>query len=117
MFDEYADHSKLFFSSNTQTPNKNNNDPNSTTIETTSSSDMNGYDPNLTKPIYGPLLTLSEFKLRVSESIKEYFDSNDADEVLRTIVELKCPQYYSEVVKRVISSSLDEGPRERELKI
>lgn len=109
MFDEYADHSKLFFSSNTQQQ-----DP-STKIETASSSDMNGYDPNLTKPIYGPLLTLSEFKLRVTESIKEYFDSNDADEVLRTIVELKCPQYHTEVVKRVISSSLDEGPREREL--
>lgn len=110
LYDDLADQRKVIFSSNTSTDHHDN-----TTIETTNSADMNGYETNCSKPIYGPLLTLSEFKLQISESIKEYFDSNDADEVLRTIAELKCQQYHSEVVKRVISSSLDEGPREREL--
>mmetsp|Transcript_25065 Transcript_25065/g.37479 ORF Transcript_25065/g.37479 Transcript_25065/m.37479 type:complete len:466 (+) Transcript_25065:343-1740(+) len=75
----------------------------------------NGFDPDTERAIYGPLLTLSEFKIRVSESIKEYFDSADADEVIRGIQEMRCKPYHPEVVKRAISLSLDEGPREREL--
>ena len=65
--------------------------------------------------IYGPHLTLSEFKIRVCETIKEYFDSGDAHEVIRSIKEMKCKPYLGEVVKRAISLSLDEGPKEREL--
>ena len=61
------------------------------------------------------MLTLSEFKIRISESIKEFFDSADADEVIRNIQEMRCKSYHPEVVKRAISLSLDEGPREREL--
>lgn len=75
----------------------------------------NGYDPVAERAVYGPMLTLSEFKIRVSESIKEFFDSADADEVIRGIQEMKCKEYHPEVVKRAISLSLDEGPREREL--
>lgn len=75
----------------------------------------NGYDPIAEKAVYGPMLTLSEFKIRVSEAIKEYFDSGDADEVIRGIQEMRCKPYHPEVVKRAISLSLDEGPREREL--
>lgn len=67
------------------------------------------------RKVYGPMLTLAEFKIRVSDSIKEYFDSADADEVIRSIEETKCKEYHAEVVKRAISLSLDEGPREREL--
>jgi programmed cell death protein 4 len=76
---------------------------------------LNGYDPETERAVYGPMLTLSEFKIRISESIKEYFDSADADEVIRGIQEMKCKPYHPEVVKRAISLSLDEGPREREL--
>lgn len=76
---------------------------------------LNGYDPATERAVYGPMLTLSEFKIRISESIKEYFDSADADEVIRGIQEMKCKPYHPEVVKRAISLSLDEGPREREL--
>lgn len=65
--------------------------------------------------VYGPTLTLSEFKIRVCDAIKEYFDSGDAHEVIRSIQEMRCKPYHSEVVKRAISLSLDEGPREREL--
>jgi programmed cell death protein 4 len=75
----------------------------------------NGYDPIAERTVYGPMLTLSEFKIRVAESIKEYFDSADADEVIRGIQEMKCKPYHPEVVKRAIGLSLDEGPREREL--
>lgn len=77
--------------------------------------EANGYDPIAERAVYGPMLTLSEFKIRVAESIKEYFDSADADEVIRSIQEMKCKPYHPEVVKRAISLSLDEGPREREL--
>jgi len=75
----------------------------------------NGFDPVAERAVYGPMLTLSEFKIRISESIKEFFDSADADEVIRNIQEMRCKSYHPEVVKRAISLSLDEGPREREL--
>ena len=67
------------------------------------------------RPVYGPLLTLSEFKIRASDAIREYFDSSDPDEVVRCVRELKCRPYHPEVVKRAISLGCDEGPREREL--
>jgi hypothetical protein len=73
------------------------------------------YDPNTSRAIYGPLLTLSEFKVQLVECIKEYFDSCDTDEVIRTVQELGCPEYYSEIVKKAISYAMDMGPREREL--
>jgi len=73
------------------------------------------YDAANDKAVYGPMLTLSEFKIRVSDAVREYFDSSDADEVVRCIHEMKCNEYHPEVVKRAISLGLDEGPREREL--
>mmetsp|Transcript_22424 Transcript_22424/g.33898 ORF Transcript_22424/g.33898 Transcript_22424/m.33898 type:complete len:447 (+) Transcript_22424:127-1467(+) len=74
-----------------------------------------GYHESEGKAIYGPMLTLPEFKIRLAESIREYFDSGDSDEVIRSIEELKCRSFHPEVVKKAISLSLDEGPREREL--
>lgn len=73
------------------------------------------YDADNDKAVYGPMLTLSEFKIRVSDAVREYFDSSDPDEVVRCIDEMKCRDYHSEVIKRAISLGLDEGPREREL--
>jgi MA3 domain len=78
-------------------------------------SDKRGYDPATSKAVYGPLLTLSEFKLQLAECIKEYFDSCDADEVIRTLSELGCQEYHPEIVKKAISLAMDKGPREREL--
>ena len=77
--------------------------------------DKRGYDPGTSKAIYGPMLTLSEFKVQLSECINEYFDSCDADEVIRTLDELGCKEYHSEIVKKAVSLSMDKGPREREL--
>jgi len=73
------------------------------------------YDGGGDKAVYGPMLTLSEFKIRVSDAVREYFDSSDADEVVRCIDEMKCRDYHPEVVKRAISLGLYAGPREREL--
>lgn len=77
--------------------------------------DPTAYDESNDKAVYGPMLTLSEFKIRVSDAVREYFDSSDADEVVRCIDEMKCRDYHPEVVKRAISLGLDAGPREREL--
>lgn len=79
-------------------------------------SNGNGQDIRIDdRIVYGPMLTKAEFKIRVGEVVKEYFDSGDADEVIRSIDEMKCQPYHAEVIKRAISLSLDEGPREREL--
>ena len=77
---------------------------------------VRGRDPSTSKAVYGPLLTLSEFKVQVADCLKEYLeDSNDADEVIRNLQELGCPEYHAQVlVKRIVSLSLDMGPRQRE---
>jgi len=77
--------------------------------------DVTGYDKVVEKKVYGPMLTRPEFKLQVADILREYFDSADSDEVIRSIEEMKCRAYLPEVVKKAISLSLDEGPREREL--
>jgi programmed cell death protein 4 len=79
------------------------------------STEKRGYDPSTSKAVYGPMLTLSEFKVQLAECIKEYYDSCDADEVIRNVQELGCIEYHAEIVKKAISLSLDKGPREREL--
>lgn len=78
-------------------------------------SGKSGYDPIVSRAVLGPMLTLPEFKIRASDSLKEYFDSGDSKEFILGVQELKCKEYHVEVVKRAISLSCDEGPREREL--
>jgi hypothetical protein len=77
--------------------------------------DKRGYAPGTSKAVYGPMLTKSEFKLQLMECLKEYFDSCDSDEVIRTLEELGCQEYHAEIVKRAISLAMDKSPREREL--
>lgn len=74
-----------------------------------------GFDDVAEKAVYGPMLTLPEFKIRVADALREYWDSADADEVVRGIEEMRCSSFHPEVVKRAVSLSLDKGPREREL--
>jgi len=74
-----------------------------------------GYDPVAERAVLGPMLTLPEFKIRATESLREYFDSGDAGEFILNIQEMKCKSYHIELVKRAVSLSCDEGPREREL--
>jgi hypothetical protein len=73
------------------------------------------FDPAQEKAVYGPMLTQPEFKLQVKSVLNEYFDSCDADEVIRSLEELQCKEYHPDVVKKAISTSLDKHPREREL--
>ena len=80
-----------------------------------SSKDKSGYDPIVSRAVIGPMFTLAEFKIRVTQSLREYFDSGDASEFILSVQELKCKEYHSDIVKRAISLSCDEGPREREL--
>jgi hypothetical protein len=81
----------------------------------TDEADKRGIDPGTSKPVFGPLLTLQEFKYQLNECLREYFDSCDADEVIRTLEELGCQEFLHEVPKKAISLALDMGPREREL--
>jgi programmed cell death protein 4 len=73
------------------------------------------FDPTLDMAVHGPMLTQSEFKLQVKSVLDEYFESCDADEVIRSLEELQCKEYHPDVVKKAISISLDKHPREREL--
>jgi hypothetical protein len=73
-----------------------------------------GYDPATSRAVYGPMLTEVEFKHQVGAALQEYFDSDDPDEVIRNLLELKCQEYSASVVKKAISLALDKGPRERE---
>ena len=84
-----------------------------TSIDT--DADKRGYDETTAKAVYGPMLTMQEFKFQLLECLKEYFDSCDTDEVIRTLEELRCQEFHSEIPKKAISLALDKGPREREL--
>ena len=42
------------------------------------------YDPDHRRMVFGPMLTLSEFKRRVVEALNEYFSSEDAEETIGT---------------------------------
>lgn len=73
------------------------------------------YDPEHRRMVFGPMLTLPEFKRCVAEALEEFFSSEDFDELQRTVQELRCPEYHYEVVKRAVSMAMDRKDREREL--
>jgi programmed cell death protein 4 len=75
----------------------------------------NSYLPEMGRVLVGPPLTLTEFKRRTIAAIEEYFSSGDADECLRRVRELRCPDYHFEMCKRAVSMSLDRNQKEREL--
>lgn len=86
--------------------------------------------------VMGPVMTLSEYKRRMDPALqyvsspvflsfaarrspppprREYFDSEDANEFLRVVEELQCPEYAFELPKRAIALALDRRGRECEL--
>eukprot|EP00615_Pteridomonas_danica_P003059 CAMPEP_0114333566 /NCGR_PEP_ID=MMETSP0101-20121206/3840_1 /TAXON_ID=38822 ORGANISM="Pteridomonas danica, Strain PT" /NCGR_SAMPLE_ID=MMETSP0101 /ASSEMBLY_ACC=CAM_ASM_000211 /LENGTH=272 /DNA_ID=CAMNT_0001464627 /DNA_START=45 /DNA_END=860 /DNA_ORIENTATION=- len=73
------------------------------------------YDPEYRRMVVGPKLTLSEFKRRTITNLEEYFSSEDMNELSQSILEMECPDYHYEVIKKSISLSLDRNEREREL--
>jgi len=62
-----------------------------------------------------PAGATADYKAAVSAAILEYLDSEDLDELARSITELAQPQLAYLVVKRAITVSLDHGEREKEL--
>jgi programmed cell death protein 4 len=65
--------------------------------------------------LVGPRYTLAEFKRRLSEAIDELYSSEDVEECVRTLLEVQCPEFSFEIVKKVISKSLDRRAKECEL--
>ena len=47
--------------------------------------------------------------------MEEFFSSEDVQELIVTVKELKCDDFHYELVKKAISMSLDRTEREREL--
>lgn len=73
------------------------------------------YDSEDDDYIPRPPPPLEVFKQGLSGILDEYFVSGDASEAARALVELDHPNYHHEIVKSVISKSLDKHDREREL--
>jgi len=80
-----------------------------------SSPPRHSYDPELKRVIYGPKLTLTEFKVQVQTALEELYSSGDIAECMRIIGDLDCKDFNFEIVKRSVISSFDRGDREREL--
>lgn len=73
------------------------------------------YCPEHATTLIGPKYTLAEFKRRVVEALDELFASGDVDECVTSLVELSCPEFGFEVVKRGVSKAVDRRARECEL--
>lgn len=73
------------------------------------------YDPELRSSVKTAAMKLPEYKKKVETYLEEYFSSSDEVELKRCIIELGCPEYSYELVKRSVSMSLDRSDRDREL--
>lgn len=60
-------------------------------------------------------LTLSKYKKKVELIISQFFVHGDFEEITKDIIDIHCPEYSYELVKRMISMSFDKTDREREL--
>lgn len=78
-----------------------------------SSRSLPTYDPELRSSVKSASMTLPEYKKKVEKLLEEFFSSSDAAEYQRCVLELSCPEYSYELVKRAVSMSLDRGDRER----
>lgn len=65
--------------------------------------------------LIGPKYTLAEFKLRLVAALDELFASGEVEECVTSILELRCPEFAFEIVKRSISKAVDRRARECEL--
>jgi hypothetical protein len=59
--------------------------------------------------------SLEEFKAKLADLIREYFDSADVMEVIRQLDELRMPRHHDQLVRRAIVLSLERTDREREM--
>jgi len=58
---------------------------------------------------------IERLKKHIQEIVAEFFSSGDVEEAVRCVAEMDTPFYNHEVVKRIVSTALDHGNREREL--
>mmetsp|Transcript_831 Transcript_831/g.2517 ORF Transcript_831/g.2517 Transcript_831/m.2517 type:complete len:411 (-) Transcript_831:101-1333(-) len=65
--------------------------------------------------LIGPKYTLAEFKLRLVAAIDELFASGEVEECVTSVLELRCPEFAFEIVKRAVSKAVDRRARECEL--
>ena len=71
------------------------------------------YDPDLRSAVKSASMKLPDYKKVIEKVLEEYFSSGDVEEWKRCIIELQCPEYSYELVKRAVSMSLDRSDRER----
>jgi len=78
------------------------------------------HDPNYdseeeayTKPVIPS--SIVSFKDSVKDLLREYYESGDLDEAIRSLNELDMPHFHHEFIKLAVSLSLDKSNREREL--
>lgn len=58
---------------------------------------------------------VSQIKEKIGQIISDYMSSEDVLEARQAVLELKAPHLHFELVKKLISTALDRGNREREL--
>ena len=63
----------------------------------------------------GAPMSLGDFKKKIIEIIGEFFVSYEISEAQLALVELRCPTFHWEFVKRAITMSMDKNGREREM--
>ena len=60
-------------------------------------------------------VTLADFKKAVATMMREFFESDDPNEVQQALAEMASPHYHYEFVKRAITMSMDRKDKEREM--
>ncbi|GBG58825.1 hypothetical protein CBR_g226 [Chara braunii] len=68
--------------------------------------------------LHSPLVEVDhvrEFKHKATDIIREYFSSDDAGEVARSLEEIGMPEFYDIFVKKLITMAMDRKNREKEM--
>lgn len=73
------------------------------------------YDPELRSAVKNASMKLPQYKKIIENILEEYFSSTDIEECRHCVLEVNCPEYSYELVKRAVSMSLDRSDKEREL--
>lgn len=60
-------------------------------------------------------ITLPHFKIQVVDLLAEYSVSEDLDEFIRSLIELRGNIWHFELVRRAVTLAMERNPREREL--
>jgi programmed cell death protein 4 len=61
------------------------------------------------------VFSLEDFKIKCKETIKEYFESGDKEEVAQQLIEFNDPGLHNAFVKILVQLAMDRNDREREM--